>query len=152
MSTDLPPEAYTRETLQAAFDWLQTQPEVLRASVHTPERLVSLYQKSQRLNDLDHPVSSKKFVTDLKNLASSLDQFSDISSPTTPAPENKIKDKIQENLPPVPDPVSSAATMTFDDKTQTYLSRVRERFNLSSDNEALRLLVSLGYEKFSQFD
>jgi len=162
MSTDLPPEAYTKETLQAAFDWLQTQPDVVRSSVHTPEHLVSLFQKSQRLNDTDHPVSSKKFVTDLKSLASSLDQFSgnpttyvaqpvNIEPPqqTTTQTVKKASFEVTTNTQaPTPSP---SPALVFDPLTQSRIQQVKERFNLSSEQEAMRVLVSLGYEKFSQF-
>lgn len=198
MSTDLPPEAYTKETLQAAFDWLQTQPEAVRASVHTPERLVSLFQRSQRLNDQDHPVSSKKFITDLKNLASSLDQFSgkpnrlqvpndkpvmpSFQSPTvessmpsfqvnpppapsasrpepSPTPEPQVQGSSQTTTETVKKASFEVTTKTqhqsqsglvLDEETRQRVNKVRQRFNLSSEQEALRLLVSLGYEKFTQ--
>ena len=112
MKTDLPPEAFTKETLQKAFNWLQEQPETLRASVHTPERLVSLFQKSQRFNDNDAPVSSKKFIDDLKNLATSLDQFGSrpkAFAPTNPPPQQPVEEekweqalesKVNESVPP----------------------------------------------------
>ncbi len=189
MKADLPPEAYTRDTLQAAFDWLQTQPDIVRASVHTPERLVSLFRRAQRLNDNDHPVSSKKFVTDLKNLAMSLDQFS--GSPATLETPLGLPDPPMLETPVVPptprptpppkeDPVrpstqtSSEETVTetaqkasfevktntrqksttvsklLDPTTESRIQEVQMRFNLGSREETLRLLISLGYEKFSQ--
>lgn len=157
MSTDLPPEAFTKETLQAAFDWLQTQPEAVRGTVHTPEYLVSLFRKSQRLNDKDHPVSSKKFITDLKTLATSLDQFSDNEATnlnTAPVVKKEPIATAIETPQLVQQKAKATLEMTmdpYDDVTQARVSQVKERFNLSSDQEALRLLVSLGYEKFSQF-
>ncbi len=176
MSTDLPPEAYTRETLQAAFDWLQSQPDLVRTSVHTPERLVALYQKSQRLNDNDRPVSSKKFITDLKNLATSLDEFSGPSS--SPMPSRQFSSPVTASVlesEPEPKPAQSSKkttqtvkkasfevttnTTTSDDDvlaldkiTQERIQKVQRRFNLGSEAEATRLLISLGYEKFSTFE
>ncbi len=229
MNQDLPPQAYTRETLQEAFNWLQEQPEPVRATVHTPERLVSLYQKSQRMNEYDAPVSSKKFIDDLKNLATSLDQFGGhpknfkTTSPPPPqtsgfpfasAPQNNSYSGLFKSPQPSPMTVYSspenhetfeqnpvftptihhsaseahqgqvsaqASASTHYESTQTTetkksvitteiksslqgplsqdldaisLQRVKEvkaRFNLGSEAEALRLLVSLGFEKFSQF-
>lgn len=192
MSTDLPPEAFTKETLQEAFNWLQDQPEPVRATVHTPERLVSLFRKSQRLNDQDAPVSSKKFIDDLKNLATSLDQFNSGTLPTqvqpqaqpqTPQPQVPQPEIPQESAPEVTRYTPSIPTTPFNNQqtiteTQTQkasfevttqkhqsvavqsdldpisldrVQKVRSRFNLSSDNEALRLLISLGFEKFSDF-
>ncbi|MEM7646813.1 MAG: hypothetical protein AAF203_07890 [Pseudomonadota bacterium] len=182
MSGDLPPEAYTKETLQSAFDWLQTQPDVVRSAVHTPERLVSLYQKSQRLNDKDHPVSSKKFISDLKNLATSLDQFSGKPQAHTLPPLAATKETptakpktvtFSESLPEAKRSQPGAPTaprsftprenstptkpltteaLALDPVTMKKISEVQARFNLSSANEAIRALVSLGYEKFSKFD
>ncbi len=202
MSTDLPPEAYTRETLQEAFDGLQSQPDVVRNSVHTPDRLVSLFRKSQRLSDHDHPVSSKKFISDLKNLASSLDQFdgrprsfempqipqAQPSPHTNPqdfqqslnqmreqqplAPAMPKASQVVEPEPPSPSQFATSQRTTetvrrasfelttketvtdgikIDELTKQRVQSVRERFNLSSEEEALRLLVSIGYEKFSNF-
>lgn len=169
MRRDLPPEAFTKETLQEAFNWLQDQEEPVRATVHTPERLVSLYRKAQRLSDVDAPVSSKKFVDDLKNLATSLDQFS--SSPqgsantptsTHPVPPqmgggvmttNKTSEKTSSLSEPIVKgaPPKTSFDTSFDPLTQKRIHKVRSRFNLSSDQEAIRLLISLGYEKFSNF-
>lgn len=189
MRKDLPPEAYTRETLQKAFNWLQEQPEPVRSSVHTPESLVSLFQKSQRLNDEDAPVSSKKFMSDLKNLATSLDQFEapkasnkpnppptpqkekpepksalfDFSTETAAPPTDFSPAKVEQqqvliNSEPIAAPPSveekvqeSKPSFEFamDPISQSRITRVRERFNLSSDQEAIRLLISIGYEKIT---
>lgn len=186
MSTDLPPEAFTKKTLQDAFNWLQDQPEPVKASVHTPERLVSLYRSSQRrIPDLDAPVSSKKFIDDLKNLASSLDQFNQSPGARTPlvsSPKLSLEPEIERYQPPqVPPPPPEIAsgtristhletetrkasleitkqqqhttteTLHLDSTSRERVQQVRERFNLGTDHEALRLLISLGFEKFSQF-
>jgi len=211
MSTDLPPEAFTKKTLQDAFNWLQDQPEPVKASVHTPERLVSLFRKSQRLDDQDAPVSSKKFLDDLKSLATSLDQFNpspsrlhDFSTSSSfqesveflPPPPSTSAATIETYSPPShrvtssrpisepeattapPSPDYSGRSHSTETETETHkaslqftrqrqktttqtpgldpaslerVAEVRKRFNLGSDQEALRLLISLGFEKFSQF-
>ncbi len=204
MSTDLPPEAFTKKTLQDAFNWLQDQPEPVKASVHTPERLVSLFRKSQRLDDQDAPVSSKKFLDDLKSLATSLDQFNpsrsrlhDFSPPSAiqqneellPPPPSSVSATIETYSPQkraaashinqAPSSLDSSGrthttetemetqkasleftrqrqrittqTTDLDSESLKRVSDVRKRFNLGSDQEALRLLISLGFEKFSQF-
>jgi hypothetical protein len=77
----LPPQAYTRETLTAAFNWLQTQPDSVRKLATTPDALVGLYVRAQRFGasslEADAPVSSQNFMSDLKNLAEGLKQFED---------------------------------------------------------------------------
>jgi hypothetical protein len=197
MSTDLPPEAYTREILQEAFNWLQEQPEPLRSSVQTPERLVSLYRKSQRLNDHDAPVSSKKFISDLKNLASSLDEFNGSGSqrasqnnqatePQPPPPPRSTeavaqatrKATLDDSSPmdsvvkyqskgPSSKPLFQFENTKFqfnepepktlsleslDSKSQEFVEKTCSRLNLSSTEEALRVLIKLGYEKLSRLD
>lgn len=183
MRADLPPEAFTKDTLQEAFQWLQTQPEPVRASIHTPERLVSLYRKSQRLDqNNDAPVSSKKFIDDLKNLATSLNEFStpvtstpsrkpDIPTPVSVTKPSPVETFVEPKIEPKK-MVSSTSTSTIssfienktmtstvttdstdelDSISQSRIQEVQKRFNLSTENEALRLLITLGFEKFSEF-
>ena len=75
----LPPQAYTREILTSAFNWLQTQPESVKKLATTPDALVGLFMRAQRYGassmELDAPVSSQNFISDLKNLAEGLKQF-----------------------------------------------------------------------------
>lgn len=75
----LPPQAYTREILTAAFNWLQAQPESVKKLATTPDALVGLYMRAQRFGssslEADAPVSSQSFMSDLKNLAEGLKQF-----------------------------------------------------------------------------
>lgn len=75
----LPPQAYTREILTSAFNWLQTQPESVRKLATTPDALVGLFLRAQRFGnsslETDAPVSSQNFISDLKNLAEGLKQF-----------------------------------------------------------------------------
>jgi hypothetical protein len=77
----LPPQAYTREILTAAFNWLQTQPESVRKIATTPDALVGLFMRAQRYGnsslEADAPVSSQNFMSDLKSLAEGLKQFED---------------------------------------------------------------------------
>ncbi len=192
MSTDLPPEAYTRDILQQAFNWLQNQPEPVRNSVHTPERLVSLYRKSQRLNDHDAPVSSKQFISDLKNLATSLDEFNsgnqsisyhtESSQPLSTPPAQRTEEVAQATRKATleePSPmesvvkyqnqkskplfqfektnfqINSPATDTLDNLDPLSLERLEKtqsRLNLSSQEEALRVLITLGFEKLSDIN
>lgn len=113
IGTNLPPQAYTRETLTQAFAWLQSQPEAVRRSATTPESLVGLYTRNQRFgpdniktetrfvssapisplagdDDLDHlspteaPISAQNFKTDLKTLAEGLKQFDNPRGSRTP--------------------------------------------------------------------
>lgn len=151
----LPPEAFTKETLQEAFQWLQNQPESVRELVHTPESLISIYRKAQR-QDNDAPVSSKNFMAELKTLAKGLEAFSDEKpqkqpqfappqAPKSPAPQVETPQASKKA------PQPSTPALDFDSKSLQAINEVRRRFNLSSDLEAARLLIALGYEKFNSF-
>ncbi len=75
----LPPQAYTREILAVAFQWLQSQPESIKKLAQTPDALVGLYLRAQRFSnataETDAPISSQNFISDLKHLAEGLKQF-----------------------------------------------------------------------------
>jgi hypothetical protein len=88
----LPPQAYTREILTSAFNWLQTQSDSVRKLAQTPDSLVGLYLRSQRFGqsslDSDAPVSAQNFLSDLKNLAEGLKEF---EGPKDQAPMKSFK-------------------------------------------------------------
>ena len=46
----LPPQAYTKETVSAAYSWLQEQPLEVRQQAQTTDQLVSLYRRAQRVS------------------------------------------------------------------------------------------------------
>ena len=78
----LPPQAYTRDTVVEAFNWLQNQDEKVRSSVHSTDALVSLYLRTKRFGNAlesEAPVSSKDFKLNLKNLARGLQEFEEQS-------------------------------------------------------------------------
>jgi hypothetical protein len=94
-----PPQAYTREVLGVAFNWLQSQPESVRKQATTPNALVGLYMRAQRQgpgqssagsDNLEAPVSAQNFMNDLRNLAEGLKQFEEPASQSIyshPAPQ-----------------------------------------------------------------
>ncbi len=64
-----PPQAYTKETLVSAYNWLLSQGEHVKALATTPEVLVGLYLKSLRENgELSERPSIKNFRNELKSL------------------------------------------------------------------------------------
>lgn len=88
----LPPQAYTREILTSAFNWLQSQPESVKKLATTPDALVGLFMRAQRYGassmEADAPVSSQAFMSDLKNLAEGLKQFDD--------PKSELRNEMRE--------------------------------------------------------
>lgn len=92
----LPPQAYTREILTSAFNWLQTQPESVKKLATTPDALVGLFMRAQRFGatsmEADAPVSSQAFISDLKNLAEGLKQFEDPRNANTRDMSKDVRD------------------------------------------------------------
>lgn len=222
--TRMPPQAYTKEVLASAFDWLSRQNETLKKSIRNSDDLIGLYLKSTRLTkdqqqngqasaggyggDLS---SAKNFRNELQGLALNLKQFEDkpvqeqksepaisdylhelnlmmstqttnVSEPASTAsnaqfhsqsaPQNTHhvasrmpSQEFQNNITPrfttqnhneptmptpkdpAPAPLSESAEtvlLKLDKKTITAINLAKERLNLSSNTEAIRVLVSLG--------
>ena len=217
---NLPPQAYTRETLMLAFDWIRSQPKQIQELASTSDALVSIYMQARRRGGQfipTNPVSAQSFKQDLKNLAEGLKQFDGADGmgvqapPAAPHPSQSLQNyppPVQhqplqqpspqfygaQQLPPVPtqmpqaqpqmptqqyvpqqqvqQQVAAQPTMPLPPVQQSYYAgatsasfesdialdaksidavrRVQQRFNLSSENEAIRLLIALGSEKFRE--
>lgn len=195
--TGVPPQAYTRETLAKAFDWLKNQPTSIRELANTADNLVGLYLQSQRRSGKSfsnsdslaktNPVSSQEFKSDLKNLALGLQQFEEDDSEEEIIPPKKPQAPPLPNRHPSPLPfaephyattenmtsnqqvnihippmqsstnfrVNTSAphpppSLQLDSRTKEVLKDVQSRLNLSSEGEALRMLVTLGYDRIRQ--
>lgn len=200
----MPPQAYTKEVLTAAFDWLSGQPEYVRQKITSSDDLVGLYLKSTRLKqDFNKDLSSaKNFRNELQDLAQNLKQFEEKEEPPAkpaptrtmsipmpkedfvypgsnsvergfeaagqqmmssqvPAPHQSTQEMMSASVSNVPAPTPSASAVgstrgahkgatdgeilfRLDQKTLAALNLAKDRLNLSSDSEALRVLVSLG--------
>jgi len=73
-SGTLPPQAYTREMLMQAYQWLRVQPESIKEMAVTPDALVSLFLKAKRSGDSSlesiAPISKENFRNDFKKYRS----------------------------------------------------------------------------------
>lgn len=191
MVKDLPPQAYTREILVQAYDWLQNQPPSVRELARSADEMVSLFKQQQRSRSKPH---TDEFKSGLKDLAQSIKKFDEEeetpsalsdsssltpsseytsplpslgSSPYSSPPSSPESSSPFSTQPPPssysspassspsepPSPPSSllsSDTMDLDEKTKVSLYITRERLNLSSNNEALRVLVVLGLEKIKE--
>ncbi len=174
----LPPQAYTRETLMQAFDWIKTQPRQVQDLASSTDALVSIYMQARRRagnHGVTHPVSSQSFKQDLKNLAEGLRQFEDdgaaaaadaaqttyVAPAGAPAMHASAQPAAPMQGPPpyqAPQqqqqaaqfhapPQQQTAASQLDAKSLDVVRQVQSRFNLSSENEALRMLISFGFEK-----
>lgn len=72
----LPPQAYTKDTLQKAYSWLLSQSSSVKEMAQDQNILVSLYLKAQRNGDavLETP-SILNFKQELKSLANMMGDF-----------------------------------------------------------------------------
>ena len=229
----LPPQAFTRETLSKAYDWLGTQPDSVKALAKDANTLVSLYtthllraqdgfasnvdpEEAKNILKNTAPVSGEHFKSELKNLAQGLEEFSiepakpslepirasemalrspSASQPTNPYPQGAGHENLNLNTKPMnqnlsgeplpPPPTAQAQTQTLpphvqqrhrwdptpasginsavqssnraqgtsglaallDTSSQMKVARVKDSLNLSNDNEALRMLISLGFDR-----
>lgn len=164
----LPPQAYTKDTLQKAYAWLLSQSASVKEMAQDQNILVSLYLKAQRNGDavLETP-SIQNFKQELKSLANMMGDFQSPQQIATAAAVHMPAAHVQAsqtNATATAAAVSTSHVTTttvsqsrvstgldtsgFDQKTLEAIQQVRETFNLSSDTEALRALVSLGIKHF----
>lgn len=162
----LPPQAYTKDTLQRAYTWLLSQSSSIKELASSQDMLVSLYLKAQRNGEasLEAP-SIQNFKQELKSLANMMGDFSagaqstnsTLSNSHTTATQNNVY--VQTNVqaaPPVA-PVMPAqnnantlSIASLDSQSLHAINEVRAAFNLSSDHEALRALIALGHKQFKK--
>ncbi|PWU21646.1 MAG: hypothetical protein C5B49_02335 [Bdellovibrio sp.] len=158
----LPPQAYTRETLIKAYEWLQSQAPNVQQLATTPELLVSLFQKAkiQSSEALDRS-NAQNFKSELKNLASRVGEFE-----TAPAVEALAEASLARTaLTPASSRPSHAADANpgggpaaaksevtgFDQRSRQMIHEIRVLLNLSSDEEALRAMLAVAHQKIRRF-
>ncbi|QDK46819.1 hypothetical protein DOM22_17475 [Bdellovibrio sp. ZAP7] len=187
----LPPQAYTKETLLKAYQWLMSQNSNIKEIATTPDMLVSLYLKSVRDGEsaLERP-SIKNFKSELKSLSAMMGEldrpnqnhgtgatYHQQASQQQPVqqqqhiPQQPVQQVLQAQPIAQPQVVHVAPTMVpqtqvsytektltattqdsdvmvlFDCGTKSMIQEVKDEFNLSSELEALRMLVKIGYVK-----
>lgn len=181
----LPPQAYTKDTLVKAYQWLQGQSESIREMATTPEVLVSLYLKAKLQGDgaLERP-SIQNFKNELKNLAGMMGEFEVVETPqfthgptalhtvpqTTEPPPFVPSPGIamaQPSIQTISPPNSSSSTIStpsaesispatsahrgqlqgLDTRSWLMIQEVKNQLNLSNEQEALRMLISVGHQK-----
>lgn len=163
MTTNLPPQAYTRDTLVKAIEWLQTQPPTVRERATSADLLVNIYLQARRRAavQMEAPVSGENFKSDLKHLVEDLKQFEEPSAPPPQAGRNPSHGSFDMHAPvepvfkPAPaieTPLMQAlaprpGTWQVDAKSLAAAREIQQRLNLSSEGEGLRLLITLGAER-----
>jgi hypothetical protein len=220
VSPNLPPQAYTREVLVKAFEWLNTQPASVRERAGTADALVALYLQAKRRGttadgtplqwEQPSQASRDAFKADLKNLAEGLRQFdappqaagaalneniqdslfgfresagTSVPQGSAPPPKKESAHPPQAFAPPhygfeplerlaetvaeamekpVPGPdtgmgmapgeqpaaaASPAGFLMLDPKSREWVREVQKRLNLTSESDAIRALIAIGYER-----
>jgi hypothetical protein len=188
ITTNIPPQAYTRDTLVKAIEWISHQSPAVRERANSADLIVSFYLQARRrmtAAQMEAPVSGETFKQDLKHLAQDLKQFEEPSAPppatpnrslssgtfdypepvqyqlhTAPSPQQHTQQHVHlhvQQAPPPPAPAPAAAapapqppkgfTWTADAKSLAFARELQERFNLSNEGEALRMLITLGIER-----
>lgn len=163
-----PPQAYTKETLLKAYQWLTGQNSSIKEMATTPDILVSLYLKATRDGDsaLDRP-SIQNFKNELKSLAGimgELDRPPQVQHHYAGASAAGQPVMVSAQVAhPAPPPAQTQVSYTektmtattrspevlemLDSASKCMIQEVKEEFNLSSDVEALRMLIKIGYSR-----
>ena len=133
MSLDfLPPQAYTKETLLKAYNWLQSQSDQVKELATTPDQLVSLYLKSSRsgqesLQRYTTAVLSQQSPTATQNLTqNTLSNQASSQTPAASAPSNTV-----------------AATTSHNSSAQTSMADLQDRPSLQSFKSELKNLAGM---------
>ena len=146
----LPPQAFTKETLSKAYSWLLTQNSSIKEMASTQDMLISLYLKAQRSGDaaLETP-SIQNFKQELKSLANLM---GDLQTPQTSQTLQPAQSSTQQSMPQnfTGSSNHSVNTSQLDQVSLNALSDVKMTVNLSSETEALRALIALGYKQFKK--
>lgn len=174
----LPPQAYTKETLADAFEWVKGQPESIRKAAANSDALVGLYLSDlrRRQDGIDSyfekgaptpeiqtaPVSGEQFKQELKSLAVGLEEFAEpkakaepvaspphmpIHPPSPPPPQYQPGSPRGPASPASPASSENYLVASLDSLSLRRIQSLKSALNLSSDNEALRMVISLGFEK-----
>lgn len=169
----IPPQAYTRDTLVKAIEWIGTQPVAIREKATSADLIVSFYMQACRkaAAHLEAPVSQESFKADLKHLAEGLRQFEEqVAPPTTPQPmreaprpQSKVEPLFNPNAfdwptasasvstpqpaAAPPPPKAQGLSWTIDARSLAAAREIQGRLNLGAEGEAIRLLITLGAER-----
>lgn len=155
----LPPQAYTRETLQKAYQWLLTQNSSIKEMASNQELLVSLYLKAQRNGEasLEAP-SIQNFKQELKSLANMMGDFQTAQNTQTPSPQISSPTTHQQQAQTAAQNTTTTPSNNnnleykLDQQTLNYINEVKTSLNLSSDTEALRALIAIGFKQFKKIN
>ncbi|MBE8162927.1 MAG: hypothetical protein HAW63_02950 [Bdellovibrionaceae bacterium] len=156
------PHAYSSDTLQKAYQWLQNNPQH-QSSIQSSDQLVALYlSETKGLQSFDFApnTTTSLFLSQNTNKPSinNINITKKNTKANLPLKTDGIVSDVDSGIGGVCGiaddvAVAGAGDNTTDsffalDKTSLgYLKETQKTFNLSTQSEALRLLLSIGYEK-----
>jgi hypothetical protein len=173
----IPPQAFSKQDILKAMEWLEKQSDQVRSLATNADALMGLYKKAliygDSFVDKQSPVSEGSFRSELKDIAERLGSFDEASNNAPPMTAKKVsqvspltyqvepteersltQDMIQKENIKISIQRQMQTTkeegfniQTLDSLTQSRVKEIRTRFNLSKDEEAIRMLVTVGYEK-----
>ena len=146
----LPPQAYTKDILQKAYTWLLTQSPAIKEIASSQEMLIGLYLKAQRNGDasLETP-SIQNFKQELKSLAGIMGDLQPSSAASTKT-QSSTNSSAYFHQPPAPSTAQPSLTSGLDPASLQAIADVKQTLNLSSDTEALRAIIAMGYKQFKK--
>jgi len=167
ITSSVPPQAYTRDTLVKAIEWLSTQPQTVRERANSADTIVSHYLHACRRTTLhvETPVSPEAFKSDLKQLAANLKQFEQPSMPPPTRPVGYGPELLRHETTTRQETIVRQESRTEEHSSSTTLQgggwqidarslgvcrELQERLNLSNEGEAIRMLITLGAERARQ--
>jgi len=155
----LPPQAYTKDTLIKAYEWLQTQGDSIKQIATSPDVLVSLYMKAQMQGEEAlHRPSIKNFKNDLKNLANMMSDWEashvkthfpytqpNKANSTYPGSSNSVAQSTHNETGVYTTASTIKELPALDSAVLDKVRETQQLFGLSNEAEALRLLINIGY-------
>ena len=174
---NLPPQAYPQETYKKAYEWLSQQTPATKELANDMETLVSLYLQDQKLKERRKKKSedSTQFKQELKSLAQGFKTFEDGSDIQQPPTAQQQADQAVHSPPPFQQPAPRPTTyksteyidpkkylrdhqqklnqqknLLLDPKIKTMLQTTQNKLNLSTEQEALNAIVSIGFEQIKK--
>lgn len=167
----IPPQAYTKDSLLKAYAWLQNQDTSIKEMATTPDILVSLYLKATRDGDaaLDRP-SIQNFKHELKQLAGLMGEFEKDGAPVKSADTLNLplssagSPQKRETAPKAAESLSLdfqalekkynagmtqsiSEALDLDSSSIALINEVRQKLNLTTNQDALKMLIQVGYNK-----
>jgi hypothetical protein len=175
--SNFPPQAYTRDVLAAAYEWVRKQPLSTRELAQDSNTLVALYMQARRRGQIQNqshlpagaqanpspsgvmistqapmsPSTVESFKQELKTLTEGLKQFEEPESAeqaSTSTQSLTSADPEPERTTMVNQPCTNQ--FSLDAHSMQTLHQVKNKLNLSSDSESLRLLIAIGFDKIRE--